>query len=82
MDDKLPILENWRIINYGNLSVAEGNVYNSARFGNGLYITTSWLKAYSLAEGKVTTNNRVYKLGKPAVPPPADNEVIIKKEDK
>jgi hypothetical protein len=80
--EKLPILENWKIVNYGTLAVAEGNVYNSDRFGNGLYIHTSWLKAYSLSEGKVTTNNRVYLLGKPALPPPAECDVIIKKENK
>ena len=78
----IPTLHNFRIINYGTLAVAEGNVYGSDKFQDGEYIHTSWLRAYSLAEKKVTTRNGVYLLGKPAKAPPADHEVIIKKEDK
>jgi len=81
-DIKLPVLENFIIVNWGTLAVAEGNVYGSPKFKDGEYIHTSWLRAYSLSEGKVTTRNGVYKLGKPAKAPPAEHEVVIKKEDK
>ena len=82
MEKKLPVLEGWRLVNWGTLAVAEGNVYGSDKFPDGEYIHTSWLRAYSLSEKKVTTRNGVYLLGKPALTPPAEHEVIIKKEDK
>jgi hypothetical protein len=78
--EKLPRLENWILVNWGSLAVAEGNVYGSHKFQDGEYIHTSWLRAYSLSERKVTTRNGVYLLGKPATPPLAEHEVIIKKE--
>lgn len=76
----IPRLEDWRIVNFGTLAVAEGNVFGHPKFKEGEFIRTSYLRAYSLAEGKVTTRNTVYKLGKPAVAPLAEHEVIIKKE--
>jgi hypothetical protein len=82
MEEKLPRLEGWILVNWGSLAVAEGFVYGSPKFQDGEYIHTSWLRAYSLSEGKITTRNGVYLLGKPAKAPPADHEVIIKKEDK
>jgi hypothetical protein len=80
-DNRRPILQGWRILNFGTCAVAEGNVYGDPRFQDGQLISTSYIKIYSLSEGKINTKNTCYYLGEPAKSPPADNEVIIKKEE-
>lgn len=59
-------LENWFITIWGTHSTATGNVYGNPKFKDGDVITTSYLKRYSLSEGKITTKNNTYLLGKPS----------------
>jgi hypothetical protein len=75
---QLPRLDNWIICTTGIISWAEGNVYKSPRFIDGEYISTSWLRRYSLAEGLVTTRNSTYLLGKPRAQPPKEEDVPVK----
>ena len=85
MEDKstrIPRLESWIIFQFGTCAIAEGFVFGDPRFNDGERISTSYIKIYSLSEGKINTKNTCYYLGKPAIPPPAEADVIIKKEDK
>ena len=77
---KLPRLDNWTIINYGTWAGAEGYVYDSDKFDDGDYIHTSYLLRYSLAEGKITTRNTTYLLGKPKseFTPPREKDVPVR----
>jgi hypothetical protein len=79
MEEKLPRLENWILINWGTLAVAEGNVFGDPRFHDGQLIHTSYIKMISYSEGKISTRNTTYYLGTPAVAPMAEEDVILKK---
>jgi hypothetical protein len=59
-------LDNWTLINHGTWSQLEGNVFGNPKFHDGAFIRTSWLRAFSVPEGKATTKNSVYLLGTPA----------------
>jgi hypothetical protein len=79
---RVPRLENWCVHNFGTMAVAEGNVFGDPRFQDGQLISTSYIKQVSYSEGKITTKNNFYYLGTPATTPIAEDEIIIKKEDK
>jgi hypothetical protein len=72
-------LENWYITIWGTHATATGNVYGNPNFKDGELITTSYLRSYSLSEGKINTKNSFYKLGKPSsefTPPPEEDVVL------
>jgi hypothetical protein len=72
-------LENWYITIWGTHSTAHGDVYGHPTFNDGEHIRTSYLRQYSLKEGKVTTKNSTYLLGKPAseFKPPQEEDVKV-----
>jgi len=71
-------LEKWIIHNCGSWAYASGFVHDNPKFKDGDFIETSWIRAYSLTEKKLTTRNSVYELGAPAseFTPPRDEDVI------
>lgn len=71
--NNIPVLENWKIINYYSVSslakpddnfvVVVGKVYNDNRFEDGKIVRTSIIESANIKEGYVKTKNTTYLLG-------------------